>query len=437
MRRSVLFVLIAVVGAVFAVPLTPSSSTAAVTGITFTVVSTGDTDDATPDGVCGPPCTLREAMQEANANNNDALVDGISFAILGDGPHAISPTTVLPDIEEPVVIDGYTQGDSTVTTTDDAVENTLAYGTDAILKIVVDGFSITGQGLGFRIVGGDSTIRGLVINAFEEQSGLGFGINIFGDGNVVEGNFIGTNVTGTSAASNESNGVHLSGGAADNTIGGSAPAARNLISGNGLNGVTLDTLTATGNAVRGNLIGTQADGTSALSNAVHGIFINASLNDVTDNVIAFNTNGVFVDSGSGNLIASNSIFANTGQGIDLAGDARQQDRKDPDTGPNRLQNYAVVASAATSGTATTITGSLDSRPRKTFVLEFFANATPDGEGKTFLGQTTVRTNRKGRAFFAVRVGAVDVGEQITATATNRSTFDTSEFSDPVLVTPMP
>ena len=57
---------------------------------TFTVNSTADTGDTTPDGTCDT-CTLREAMQEASANNNDPTVDVINFAIPGAGPHTISP----------------------------------------------------------------------------------------------------------------------------------------------------------------------------------------------------------------------------------------------------------------------------------------------------------------------------------------------------------
>jgi CSLREA domain-containing protein len=78
----------------------------------FTVNSTADTGDATPDGTCDT-CTLREAIQEANANNNDPTVDLIDFAILGTdcagGVCKIIPSSELPHITDPVIIDGYSQ----------------------------------------------------------------------------------------------------------------------------------------------------------------------------------------------------------------------------------------------------------------------------------------------------------------------------------------
>jgi CSLREA domain-containing protein len=79
---------------------------------TFTVNSTADTGDATPDGTCDT-CTLREAIQEANANNNDPTVDLIDFAIPGTdcagGVCKIIPSSELPHITDPVIIDGYSQ----------------------------------------------------------------------------------------------------------------------------------------------------------------------------------------------------------------------------------------------------------------------------------------------------------------------------------------
>ena len=98
-------------------------------------------------------------------------------------------------------------------------------------------------------------------------------------GNVVEGNFIGSDVTGTKAISNAQAGV-LIGGAVDNLIGGTsgvtsgspASGAANLISSGGTAGILLETFTIagsttapTGNAIEGNLIGTDVSGTKALS----------------------------------------------------------------------------------------------------------------------------------------------------------------------------
>ena len=88
---------------------------------TFTVNSTADPGT----GVCdATECTFREAIIAANQNFG---ADIIAFNISGNGPHTISPTSVLPTIIQAVTIDGYTQGDSTTgTTADDATENTIA-----------------------------------------------------------------------------------------------------------------------------------------------------------------------------------------------------------------------------------------------------------------------------------------------------------------------
>src|SRR3954470_24244218 len=84
-------------------------------GTTFTVDSTGDGTDANPgDGVCdtaaaGIECTLRAAIQQANNTSTNAGLDTIKFNIPGSGVKTIAPTSQLPSITDPVVIDGYSQ----------------------------------------------------------------------------------------------------------------------------------------------------------------------------------------------------------------------------------------------------------------------------------------------------------------------------------------
>ena len=120
---------------------------------TYTVNNTGNT------GVG----TLRQAITDANAHANSlnagSAPDLISFSIPGNGPHTISPTTPLPNITEAIVIDGYTQGDSTSgTTADDALENTNAVGQglNTVLTIEVAG--------GLGVSASNTTIRGLSIH---------------------------------------------------------------------------------------------------------------------------------------------------------------------------------------------------------------------------------------------------------------------------------
>jgi hypothetical protein len=153
------------------------------------------------------------------------------------------------------------------------------------------------------------------------------------------------------------------------------------------------------------------------------------------NTIAFNGgDGVFVDSGTGNQIRRNAIFANTGLGIDLAPDGvTPNDPGDGDTGPNNLQNFPVLTAATGTATTTTITGSLNSAASSKFTLEFFRNLSCDGptngEGRFFLRDVAVTTNASGSATFSVAVTpAVPAGQVVTATATRAATGDTSEFS---------
>jgi hypothetical protein len=262
----------------------------------------------------------------------------------------------------------------------------------------------------------------------------------------VVGNFIGTDPSGTLDRGNGGRGVVLltGPGTSSNTIGGSRPAARNLISGNELGGVGL--FGATDNAILGNLIGTEKDGTSDLGNSGGGVaFFNAT-GGTTDNIvggtlpdtantIAFNgEDGIEVnqDSSTGNGILRNSIFSNSGLGIDLADDgATPNDEDDGDTGPNGLQNKPNLTSAENSATTTTIEGSLNSVPNRTFRVRFFSN--PSGnEGKKYIGAKNVTTNANGDTgtFAFEPENKVGGNQNVTATATGTTTGNTSEFSAP-------
>ena len=200
--------------------------------------------------------SLRQAIIDANTNNNDPAVDCIAFNISGNGPHTISPTSALPSIGEPPTINGYTQGDTTATTTDDATENTQAQGTDAVLKIQLSGTSTTNE-FGLLIDASNAVIRRMVVNNFD-AAGILIGS---GTGHRIEGNFIGTDPSGTTAQPNDNSGVAVSDQPKDSTIGGTAPAARNLLSGNTDDGVEFSGSGSTGIKIQGNLIGTQKDGT--------------------------------------------------------------------------------------------------------------------------------------------------------------------------------
>jgi hypothetical protein len=272
----------------------------------------------------------------------------------------------------------------------------LAGATNAVLKVQLDGSTAGPDADGLIIKGvSNVTIRGLVINRFD-RSGIFLTSTDGSDNNHIEGNFLGTNAAGTAVDANEGDGVIINGpSSTGNIIGGTTPAARNLIAGNEEQGVEIS---ASGsNKVQGNLIGTDKNGTADLGNQQDGIRINGFKNVVTNNIVAFNDdNGVEVfKSGTitpvGNRILSNSIFDNQALSLDFndATDAppegREQDLKDPDTGPNNLQNFPVITAATSTGTTTTITGTLRSKPLKSFTVQLFSNPLLTNEGKTFLG----------------------------------------------------
>jgi hypothetical protein len=124
-------------------------------------------------------------------------------------------------------------------------------------------------------------------------------------------------------------------------------------------------------------------------------------------------------------------------GIDLNLDGpTPNDPKDRDNDGNRLQNFPVLTSAVRAGGQTTIKGKLNAKPNAKFLVQFFVNFPVDGDaqGKQLLGQQTVLTNKKGNVTFTFRVTpTLDVGNLVTATATNKQTGDTSEFSASVTV----
>jgi hypothetical protein len=253
--------------------------------------------------------------------------------------------------------------------------------------------------------------------------------------------------------SNGGDGVDVAGSATANTIGGTTAAAANIVGGNTGAGLLLSGAGTTSNVVQGNFIGTDGSGTLALSNGGDGIDLvsGAAGNTIggtvagAGNTIAYNVGvGVVVGSSpadsttTGNGILGNSIFANA-LGIDLGNDGvTPNDPMNPDIGPNKWQNYPVLGSAVSSGGTTTITGTLDSALSTTFRIEFFDNVAADptgyGQGQTYLGFLMVMTDSMGHGVISMMLPvAVPVGDCVAATATDPGN-NTSEFSLCVTVT---
>jgi CSLREA domain-containing protein len=230
---------------------------------TFVVNSKADSNDGSCSTSAGG-CTLREAILAANATAGNKV---INFDV--DPPRVIALSSALPTLKSGnITIDGYSQ-DVASPDTDSTVPP---------LPIFIDG----GNHLfhGFQITSTNNTIKGLAIGNFGTTGQPFAGVLIYGvdaTHNTIAGNYIGTNVWGSTAQPNDF-GVVIGDGAQFNTIGGSTAADRNLISGNFYNGVTIGTLLDNtppmSNTVAGNYIGLDWMGSpSSMPNGWVGIFI--------------------------------------------------------------------------------------------------------------------------------------------------------------------
>ncbi len=301
-----------------------------------------------------------------------------------------------------------------------------------------DGPGVRLSSSGTNLIGGSLGVDGNVISG---NNGDGIEMNS-GNANRVQGNFIGTDATGTLPLGNATEGITGSG--LGNLIGGLTADGGNVISANGAAGMYLSSDGFNGMTVQGNFIGTDRTGTLQLGNLGAGVELPSSMHRVERNVIAYNqVNGVFVNAsgGVGNAITANSIYGNGELGINLGSFGVQlNDIGDGDRGANGLQNYPVLSAALRAPSTTVISGTLNSGTNQSFRLEFFDNTECDssnfGEGQTYLGFLTVNTDGNGNASFTyVHPAPVAGGHFVTATATDPNN-NTSEFSRCVKVIPI-
>jgi parallel beta-helix repeat protein len=496
------------------------------------------------------PGTLRQAILDANANPGP---DEITFNIPGSGVQTIALLSVLPDIIDSVEINGYSQPGSSA--------NTLANADNAVILVRLDGVNLTNsQPIAVNFVdpgASGSSLRGLVIVRFSKGiqideasnititgnwigmdvdgiargttfegiyvtsffnpayniiigsgapadrniiSGNRYGVYMSGNttGNSsVQGNFIGTDPTGTLPRGNLFGGVYLF-SCTNVTVGGASAAARNILSsatGAGGTGVTMQG--GGGHLIQGNLIGTDISGQYDLGNFSDGIYVTSSKsNRMTGNQVVNNRgNGINLNSSSGTIVENNSIgtdgsatrpLGNTLAGVNITGSTNRiggltfgqgnriqfnggagvdissafaiqneisgnsiydngglginlnpaginaNDFQDADVGANGGQNYPVLTNAVFASGALTVQGVFNSSPSSTHRLEFFATPAWDSmnipEGKVFVGTTNVTTDGNGDALFDASFAAPPTaGWLITATATD-SNGNTSEFS---------
>ncbi len=276
---------------VIALGLIPDRSAYA---LTFTVTTTGDGGDTNlGDNLCIATtggCTLRAAIQQANASGG---ADTINFNMPSN---TITPGSGLPAITSQITIDGTTQP---------------GYSASSLSVRIVGTSAGVANGLVVTTGGANSYIRALNIRQFGAH-----GIVIETTGVTLVNNFIGTNNTATSAAGNTSYGVVISSNS--NTLGGGNFESRNVISGNGADGILI--LNGSSNVIQYNFIGTTYDGNSTIGNGGRGINIsNGSNNFVISNVIGGNgLHGVEINGGGSNTINSwNRIGVNIAGTLDI------------------------------------------------------------------------------------------------------------------------
>lgn len=231
------------------------------------------------------------------------------------------------------------------------------------------------------------------------------------------GNRIGVDATGTTALPN-GEGIMVRGGSRFTRIGSSDPRETNVVSGNAGAGIRFrEGAVVDLSVVEGNLIGLSGDGSNPISNDGGGIVL-----EDQDTFVRI----------AGNRIASTVAAL----AIDLGDDGvTLNDPLDVDfAGPNALLNFPLLSAASSNGVSTEIAGSYSGKANTTLRVELFAtpvcHASLHGDARSYLGSTDVTTNGAGVASFQVTLPVgVTVGHLVTATATDPSASgSTSELS---------
>lgn len=412
-----------------------------------------------------------QAARNIISGNGDQgiLIYGDSSSTLIQGNYIgtdVSGTVALGNSQNGVLLSGSSQigwpSSNLIGGTSAGARNVISGNGDAGVRISGPGTDNTVQGnyIGTNAAGtaalgngmegvassGDNTlVGGTTSGARNVISGNWYGVAVGGGSAMVQGNYIGTNAAGNAAIPNEFYGVVVD-VFASGTIGGATSAAGNVISGNGTDGVYASDHDEI--IIQNNFIGTAANGQSPLGNLANGVSVRDGPALISQNTIAYNgtdavDNGVLYRFDSPATINANSIHSNTGLGIDLEGDGvTANDPGDVDNtsdGANSLQNYPELTQAQITNSVS-IKGTFDSTPNTTFRFEFFSNDACDpsgnGEGRTFLGAGNIPTDGDGVISFTANSPAdVSPGEYITATATNLTTGETSEFSNCAEVEP--
>jgi len=282
--------------------------------------------------------SLRAALRLAN-DPVDTPADSIHFDISGSGPHTIQPQTALPDVTDPVILDGRTDPQ---------------YNGDPV--VAIDGSKVSASTLSLETGSAGSSVFGLSLTHSDNDIAL----FIRSDGNLVDGCWVGVAPDGTTTPSS-SWGIRTFG--SSNQFGDPFGEGNVIVS--MATGLDLANASPPGNVVLNNRIGETAAGVAAGNNV--GIHVGTGTGSADENVIggtspsqgnliAHNTAGVVVeDDALHTRIRGNRIVDQATFGIDLGNDARtSNDPGDGDAGENRLQNVPEIQDATYQSGANTV-----------------------------------------------------------------------------------
>ncbi len=372
----------------------------------------GTTANVVQDDFIGTDVTGKSPVP--NANNGVDIVYGAQNNTIG-GTTAAARNLISGNLHEGVLI-GFAG------TSGNVVEGNFI-GTDVTGKNFlfntqqIDGVYV-GLGAGSNTIGGQNPFGAFNTAAWNVISGNSAdGILVTDSGTtgpVISGNFIGTDLTGTTALPNGGDGVHIATGTSGTFIGAVSTAIANLniISGNLGDGVSITS--SSGNVIDFSYIGVDVNDQNAVPNRGNGVSIHAaSGNTVQLAVVRDNAGyGILTDTGSTN----NSWLADSIAGNALGGIAEQ-------TNPS-LEPAPVLTKVTVANGQTTITGTVAGSPSKNTALDIEFFSSPSGnQGLTFLGRATPTTDANGNvSFTATLPTAVPAGQVITATAGATSVF---------------
>ncbi|MCA9178539.1 MAG: DUF4347 domain-containing protein, partial [Planctomycetales bacterium] len=389
-----------------------------------------------------------------NSDGSDAGVGEANVfsgvRILGDnaaiGGSAVADRNVIAGTEFGVLLRGTATGN---TVSGNYIGTDVAGGS---LRGAIDYGVYMIENAAGNVIGGAVSADGNVIAGAAVD-----GIHLWGegvDGNTIQNNYVGVSADGAVNLGNAGDGILIFEGGDNQQILNNLVASSGLVGievdGNGV--------TSSGNVIQGNTIGTDLTGVLDWGSGENGILLERSASDNVvggvgagdGNVVAFSGrnssldgSGIAVQDGSSATIRGNSVYSNRELGIDLSSGvddgADANDAGDGDTGGNNRQNWAVLKTVAIDG-AGQLSINLDTTTLVSgdYSLDLYASTSRDGgfvEGERFLGSVALSSADVGNSSLTLLLSSITLspGEYVTLTATDIA-GNTSEFSNYAVAT---